>query len=312
MDTFTVINPGAYTTVQDRGRFGFQQMGIPITGVLDTFAYEVANLLVGNEADCAVLEITLTGPLLEVQLEAEVAITGARIGITLNQTEMRGWHSFRVRPGDKLEIQQVHHGCRAYLAVSGGFDVPLIMGSRSTYVGGKIGGFNGRSLQQGDALKVIPKKLPQKSRKLPSTFIPEDQSEILLRAILGPQDNFFKNSLEDLLKAEFIVSPKADRMGYRLLGPKISIDDDMPKSIISEPSMPGGVQIPADEQPIILLVEQTVGGYAKIVTVIFSDIQKIAQATPGDPIQFELVDLSTAHSLYHDYKQKMKNIEESL
>jgi len=312
MEMFSVINPGAYTSVQDRGRFGFQQMGIPITGALDFFAYDVANLLVGNRPQSAVLEITLTGPVLEVRSETDVAVTGADIGITLNHSEIECWRSFRVLPGDKLEIHQVKKGCRAYLAVTGGVDVPLIMGSRSTYVGGKIGGFNGRPLKQDDILKASPKQLLPKQHHLPTKFIPEYPSAFRLRTILGPQDEYFSQGIDNLFTSEFMISPKADRMGYRLLGPKIALDKDKPKSIVSEPSMPGGVQIPPDEQPIILLVEQTVGGYAKIVTVVSSDIPKVAQATPGDTIQFEKVDLSTAHELYHEDKKRIKEIKELL
>jgi biotin-dependent carboxylase-like uncharacterized protein len=312
MEMFSVIKPGAYTSVQDRGRFGFQQMGVPITGVLDGFAYDVANLLVGNQLQSAVLEITFTGPLLEVHTEADVAVTGADIDITLNHTQQECWKSFRVLPGDELEIRQVKKGCRAYLAVTGGIDVPMIMGSRSTFVGGKIGGFNGRTLKQGDILETIPKPLLQNERRLPTKYLPDYLSEIHLRALLGPQDEYFSQSLDQLFASEFMVSPKANRMGYRLLGPKIALDKDKPKSIVSEPSMPGGVQITPDEQPIILLVEQTVGGYAKIVTVISSDIPKVAQATPGDTIQFEKVDLSTAHELYHQEKKKILEIKELL
>jgi len=142
--------------------------------------------------------------------------------------------------------------------------------------------------------------------------VPAYPPDITLRALLGPQDGFFKHSIDSLLTSEFMVSPKADRMGYRLLGPKIPLDTDKPKSIVSEPSMPGGIQIPADEQPIILLVEQTVGGYAKIATVISTDIPKVAQTTPGDTIRFELVDLPTAHGLYLEYRRNIKRIEEIL
>jgi allophanate hydrolase subunit 2 len=132
----------------------------------------------------------------------------------------------------------------------------------------------------------------------------------MIRAIPGPQDNFFKEGLETLFQSDYMVSPKADRMGYRLQGPNIKLAEGMPKSIISEPTMPGGVQIPADEQPIILLVEQTVGGYTKIVTVISTDLPKVAQATPGDTIRFEKVTLETAHSLYQERQKLLHDLEE--
>lgn len=312
MEMFSVVHPGAYTTVQDHGRFGYQKMGIPTTGGLDSFAYEVANLLVGNRPQSAVLEMTVTGPVLEARSAADVAVTGADIGITLNDLEMECWRSFRVRPGDVLKIHQVKRGCRAYLAVTGGIDVPLVMGSRSTFVGGKIGGLDGRSLKQGDILEAFPAKLLQKEHRLPSKFIPEYLSEIRLRTILGPQAEYFSQSIDRLFTSEFLVSQKADRMGYRLLGPKIALDQGRPKSIVSEPIMPGGVQITPDELPIVLLVEQTVGGYAKIATVISSDIPKIAQATPDDTIRFEKIDLRTAHELYHDGKKRIEEIKELL
>jgi allophanate hydrolase subunit 2 len=285
MDAFSILTPGGYTTIQDKGRFGYQQMGVPISGALDAFAFRAANLLVGNLKNAAVMEITVMGPRLEIAVEADMAVTGAEIGMTLNDQPVEGWMSFRVKPGDILDIQQVKSGCRAYLAISGGIDVTEVMGSRSTYVGGKIGGFHGRVLQAGDVLKCGETKRLAAVRKTPADMIPAYPSEIVIRAI---------------------------RMGYRLQGPKVELRKGMPKSIISEPTMPGGVQIPADEQPIILMVEQTVGGYTKIVTVISVDLPKVAQATPGDTIRFEKVSLETAHLLYQEQLKKLHDLEESL
>ena len=310
MKLFSVLTPGAYTTVQDKGRYGYQKMGIPISGALDSFALNVANKLVGNPERCAVLEITVMGPRFEVFSETDIAITGAEIGITLNEMPVDCWRSFRVKSGDILDIKQVKSGCRAYLAVSGGIDVPEVMGSRSTYVGGKIGGYSGRSLKQGDIIKRGKGLLLDTERHLYPAVIPQYSSNIVIRAVPGPQDDFFDEGLKTLFKSEFMVSAKADRMGYRLQGPVIKHKGEMPKSIISEPSVPGGIQIPADGQPIILLVEQTVGGYTKIATVISTDLSRIAQATPGDTICFEQVSLETAHALYHDRQKLVKEIEE--
>lgn len=310
MNVFSILAPGGYTTVQDKGRYGYQQMGIPVSGALDSFAFRVANMLVGNPVSCAVLEITVMGPRLEVLSEADIAITGAEMGMTLNDQPVQGWKSIRVKPGDILGINQVKSGCRAYLAVSGGINVPDVMGSRSTYVGGKMGGYYGRSLKQGDVLKRGKKLLLDTERHLSSAVIPQYSSNIVIRAVQGPQDDFFDEGLKTLFQSEFMVSAKADRMGYRLQGPVIKHREEMPKSIISEPSVPGGVQVPADGQPIILLVEQTVGGYTKIATVISTDLSRVAQATPGDTIRFEKVTLETAHALYHDRQRLMQEIEE--
>ena len=140
MDTFLVITPGSFTTVQDKGRFGYQHMGIPVSGVLDSFACRVANLLVGNPEDNAVLESTIVGPQLAVMRETDIALTGAEMNAKLNYKPIENWKTIRVKPGDMLTFQQVKSGCRGYLAVSGGIKVPEVMGSMSTYFGGKIGG----------------------------------------------------------------------------------------------------------------------------------------------------------------------------
>ncbi|MGD9240340.1 MAG: biotin-dependent carboxyltransferase family protein [Desulfobacterales bacterium] len=312
MDAFSVLTPGGYTTIQDKGRYGYQQMGIPISGVLDAFAFQAANLLVGNLKNAAAMEITVMGPRLEIAAKADIAVTGAEIGMTVNDQPVEGWKSFRVKPGDILDIQQVKSGCRAYLAVSGGIDVPEVMGSRCTYVGGKIGGYHGRVLQAGDVIKCGQAKRLVTVRETPADMIPAYPSEIVIRAIPGPQDDFFREGLDIIFQSDFMVSTKADRMGYRLQGPKVELRKGMPKSIISEPTMPGGVQIPADKQPIILMVEQTVGGYTKIVTVISVDLPKVAQTTPGDTIRFEKVSLETAHLLYREQLKKLQDLEDRL
>lgn len=312
MDLFNVVFPGAYTTVQDSGRYGYQQMGIPVSGALDLFAFRIANTLVGNEKNQAALEITITGPQLAVLADSEVAVTGAEIGVTLNGRPAAMWRSFRIKTGDLLTIHQIKSGCRAYLAVSGGLDVPVVMGSRSTYVGGHLGGFMGRPLQPGDRLQARSIRIPNFSRAVLEKDIPRFSSEISLQAIAGPQDDFFDEGLDLLFSSEFMVSTKADRMGYRLQGPPIPISSQKPKSIVSEPSMPGGIQIPADEQPIILLVEQTVGGYAKIATVISTDISKIAQATPGDTIRFKQTSIEDAHRQYMMQVDRYQTIEKRM
>ena len=312
MDALSVLTPGGYTTIQDSGRYGYQQMGIPVSGVLDAFAFRAANMLVGNPDYAAVLEITIMGPRLEILVEVDIAVTGANMGMSLNDKPVEGWKSLRAGPGDILNIQQVKSGCRAYLAVSGGIEVPEVMGSRSTYVGGKLGGFCDRPLKEGDVIQSGEARLLTGPRQIPSGLIPQYPSDIVIRAIPGPQDDFFQEGLETLFQSDFMVTAKADRMGYRLQGPEIKLREGMPKSIISEPTMPGGIQVPADEQPIILLVEQTVGGYTKIATVISTDLPRVAQATPGDGVHFEQVTLETAHSLYHEQQRLLQDLKETL
>ena len=305
---FRVLSPGAYTTVQDAGRFGYQSLGVPVSGALDPFAYRVANLLVGNAPDLACLELTILGPRLEVQAEADIALAGAELGFAVNGQAVPGWRSVRVRAGDVVEVGQVRAGCRGYLAVTGGIGVPPVMGSRSTYVGGKLGGHLGRPLQAADLLPAGSGPLLAVPRELPTRFVPEYPGEIVLRALRGPQDDFFAEGLEVLFGSPYLVTAKADRMGYRLQGPLVSLREGRPRSIVSEPSMPGGVQIPPDEQPIVLLVEQTVGGYAKAATVISTDLGKVAQATPGDTVRFAEVDLAAAHAQYREDVERMRAI----
>jgi biotin-dependent carboxylase-like uncharacterized protein len=312
MTALRIISPGGYTTIQDRGRFGFQHMGIPVSGVLDTFAFTLANFLVGNPDNAPVMEITVMGPSLEIRKEMDIALTGAQMGISVNGVAMDQWASIRVQPGDLVSIGQVRAGCRACLAFGGGIRVPEIMGSASTYAGGKIGGFKGRPLQKEDLLETGDLPLLSKPRALPASLVPAYSAEPVLRAIPGPQAEYFDTGLATLFQSSYTVTVKADRMGYRLQGEPIPIKKGMPRSIVSEPSMPGGIQIPADEQPIILLVEQTVGGYAKIATVISTDLPLLAQTTPGDTLRFESVDLKTAHGLILEQKNRINAIKQRI
>ena len=311
MDAIKVISPGGYTTIQDRGRFGFQNMGIPVSGSLDNFSFVMANLLVGNPENLAAMEITIIGPCLEIRKEMDIALTGAKMDITINDNPVQQWRSIRVKPGDIITISQVKSGCRSYLAFTGGIDIPEVMGSFSTYAGAGIGGFKGRHLQKNDILETIEAPLLTKERILPEKFIPDYPGQIVVRALLGPQDDYFDDGIKLLFSSEYLVTAKADRMGYRLQGESISIKAGMPESIVSEPSIPGSIQIPPDEQPIILFVEQTVGGYAKIATVISSDLCLVAQTTPGDTIRFENIDLDAAHKLIFEVQKNMSTIKDS-
>ncbi len=306
---FKIIHPGPFTTVQDRGRYGYQRFGVPITGVLDGFAAQVANLLVGNSEDAAVLEFTFMGSEMVVLTAAEIAVTGAQMPVKLNGVPVPGWTCLGVQKNDVVTIGQAQAGCRGYLAVNGGFDVPMVMGSRSSYTGAKIGGMNGRTLAAGDILHCGSAEISERCLSLPTEYLPQYTSDIVLRAVAGPQDDFFDEGLDLFFSSEFTVSPQANRMGYRLQGAAIAPKPGMPKSIISEPSLPGGVQVPPDGQPIILLVEQTVGGYSKIATVISSDIPKVAQALPEDRIRFERVDLQTAYQIKKDMRQSYNTLK---
>lgn len=304
---FRVLTPGPYTTIQDRGRFAFQHMGVPVSGALDAFAFQTANLLLGNDRDAAILEITFTGPNLEVLAETDIALTGADMGPQVNGKPLPMWQSVRVQPGESLTLGQAQTGCRTYLAVTGGIDVPVVMGSRSTYVSGRLGGLEGRPLRAGDILPRGSGALLGKSRRLP--WFPNYPNTIKLRAIPGPQEDYFRSNIDLFFSSSYRVSAQSNRMGCRLQGPPLERDAEAPQSIISEPSMPGNVQVPADGQPIIVLVEQTIGGYAKVGTVITPDLFKVAQAKPGDIVRFSRITLDAAHRVLSEWSNFLANIE---
>jgi biotin-dependent carboxylase-like uncharacterized protein len=312
MDIFRVISPGSFTTVQDRGRYSFIDRGVPPSGALDLFASGIANRLVGNPGGAAVLEVTVMGPALEVLGEADVAITGADMTVTVNRDPVPGWQSIRVKEGDLIRLRQAKSGCRAYLAVAGGIDVPVVMGSRATFVKAKIGGLKGRPLKKGDVLARFPAEPLVKPRSFPADLIPAYSPEVVLRAVAGPQDEVFASGFETFFSSVYEVTAEADRMGYRLQGPPVHHDEGFPESIISEPTAPGSIQLPADGQPIILLVEQTTGGYTKIATVISTDLSKIAQAIPGNRVRFQKVTLEEAHRIYGEQALLLKQIESLL
>jgi antagonist of KipI len=311
MKVFDVIQPGAYTTVQDRGRFSYQQFGVPVCGVVDSFAYQVANALVGNFQDQAVLEATIFGPTLKVLNQGLIAVTGGNLTPRINNASLPMWESVAIHPDDMLQFKGVKSGCRAYIAVAGGIDAPHVMGSRSTYVAGKIGGINGRPLVSGDRLNK-GEGTGKAGNRIPSNLIPIYSDDIEIRVILGPQDDYFSEGIDKFFASTFKVSTKVDRMGYRLEGNSIMHKKGVEKSIISEPSVPGGIQVPPDGQPIILLVEQTVGGYTKIATVISSDLGKVGQAKPGDQIHFRQVEIDQAHQILKEEEEKIETLKRSL
>lgn len=298
MSRLVVVDPGLLTTIQDLGRFGYQRVGIPPSGPMDRAAFVVANRLVGNPDRAAALECTLKGPRLEVRREAVVAVTGAPMGFTVNGQEAPPWTALLVRPGDVLGFHIASAGCRAYLAVGGGIDVPPALGSRATYLRGRLGGLGGRALQKGDALPVgvTPPGTARAGRAVPPALRPVYPAERECRVILGPQDDrFTAGGIRAFLEGPYEVTPQADRMGYRLKGPAIA--HARGHDIVSDGIPLGGIQVPGEGQPIVLLVDrQTAGGYTKIATVIGVDIGAIGQTRPGQRVRFRRVTLEDAHA----------------
>ena len=242
-----VIEPGLFTTVQDRGRYGFQRFGVPVSGAMDPFALRAANLLVGNDENAAALEMTVIGPTVEFKGDTTIAVTGADLTPMLDGSPLPRWEAVRVDAGSRLSFHGMADGIRGYLAVSGGIDVPEVMGSRSTYVKGGFGGLNGSAISAGDVLDSLPATGPPRAMS-PEFQPPVYGTEHELRVILGPQDDAFDDeAISTLLGSTFTVSLDSDRMGYRLEGPQIAHKGS--PDIISEGNAPGAVQVSGDGVP---------------------------------------------------------------
>jgi len=299
-----VRSGGLLTTVQDLGRYGYQQYGVPTAGAMDEFSLRIANWLVGNPENAAALEITLSGPVLAFRGPTIVSVSGGDLSPQLNGAPVPMWESFAVQPGDVLSFAGRQNGCRAYLAVAGGFQVPEVMGSRSTYVCGSIGGLAGRALIAGDILTGQPPELCSSAvagRRLPAAFRPDYGEEVILRVILGPQDDLFTpEGLELFSRSTYTITADSDRMGYRLAGP--AVNHKAGADIISDGLPLGAVQVPGHGNPIIMLADrQTTGGYAKIATVSTADLPRLAQMLPGQRIRFQPISPATARQVYLEY-----------
>lgn len=313
---FEVVEPGLLTTVQDLGRFGFSRFGVPPSGALDPFSLRVGNLLVGNEESEAGLETTIMGLKLKALRKIFVAITGGDLSPLLNNQEpLEMWKTHLLTEGDLLSFRALRSGCRAYVAVQGGIDVPLIMKSKATCLSAKFGGFEGRALKKGDILFGCGTRVSSDRMELrfPLEWVPAFVKEAALRVVLGPQDDHFKTEgLRTLQSSPYRVTPHSDRMGIRLDGPKIERRPDVEDSIISESLIPGNIQVPGDGRPLIILNESVTGGYTKIATILSVDLPKAAQLKPGDRVQFEAVSLAEAHRLLRNQEDQLKRFKASL
>lgn len=313
IEAFEILEPGVLTTVQDLGRYGFSQFGVPPSGALDTFSFRVGNLLVGNQEEEASLETTIMGLKLKALREVVIAITGGDLFPTLNGESLEMWRTHLLVEGDVVTFKKIRSGCRAYLTLNGGFILPKIMGSRSTYLSGRFGGFQGRALKRGDILYALdrPPSLNKLGLRFPSDWIPSFEKEVILRVIPGPQNHHFtEKGSQTFFSSAYQVTPQCDRMGVRLEGPKIERRPDVEESIISEGLISGVIQVPGDGKPIIILTELVTGGYTKIATVISTDLTKVAQLKPGNQVRFEPISIEKAHHLLKEQEERLKEFKE--
>ena len=296
-----VIIPGALTTVQDAGRYGYQSSGIQTSGVMDHKAYEEANALVGNTGGEAVLEATLFGGMMEVTADTVAAVTGADMEPKVNNVPCGMNRPVLLRAGDTLSLDMAKSGCRSYIAFAGGVDVPVVLGSRSTNMKCRMGGYKGRPLQTGDAFEtgLWGEEAAERYEEGRDRSFPAEAytSPIEVRVIEGPQAEYFtEKGKETFYSARYTISDQSDRMGYRREGEAIESVDGT--DIISDGIAFGAVQVPASGRPIVLLADrQTTGGYAKIATVCSFDIPRLVQGKPGDTVCFRRISLEEAQRI---------------
>ncbi len=307
-----VIEPGASTTVQDVGRQQGQSLGIPPSGAQDTFSLRIANLLVGNDAGgplilrddpgAAGLEMLLVGPKFKALAPCVFAVTGGDVSPKINGKPVPQWQALALSQGDVLSFGTVRAGVRAYLAVMGGIDVPLYLGSRSTHLRGGFGGLEGRALRKSDTIRLLPTSRSSRSlvgRRLRSDLVPSFSPPWRIRVVPGPDDYLFTT--------EWKLSPKADRTGFRYVGPRLHFPPGRPEyliqdagldpsNIVIDPGAPvGTIQVPSGVEPIVMGVDSpTIGGYARIGVVISTDMARVGQTRPGETTFFERISQSEA------------------
>jgi antagonist of KipI len=306
---FRVLNPGIQTTIQDRGRPGLMKYGIPPSGAMDQRSFSIANLLLRNPDNAAALETTLQGLKIEALTKITISITGADLDPLLNDQPAPQWTALALKGGDILHFRKRKRGFRAYVGVQGGLDVPEVLGSRSTYIRGRIGAI----LRGEDTLSTYPftSGAPGNGLTLPQDYRPDFDRADPIRVIMGPQDDYFTPcGIETFLNSTYRISPQCDRQAFRTEGPAIEIAKG--PDIISDPIPLGAVQVTGDGRPVILLRDaQATGGYAKIAIVARVEMDFLGQMMPGDKIRFHRIDRQRALDLLHEETERIKRIRDS-
>ena len=310
MKAFRILNPGIQTTIQDLGRHGLMKYGIPISGAVDQRSFVIANLLLRNPDNAAALETTLQGLRLQALNKITMSIAGADLDPWLNDRPAPQWTAFTMAGGDVLQFKKRRKGLRAYVAVQGGFDVPEVLGSRSTYVRGGIGALPG----EGETLSNRPLDLVGTGDgfTLPEEYRPDFDRAGPIRVIMGPQDDYFTpRGIDTFLNSTYRISPQCDRQAFRTEGPAIEIAKG--PDIISDPIPLGAVQVTGDGKPVILLRDaQATGGYAKIAIVARVEMDFLGQMMPGNTIRFQRIDRQKALELLHEETQRLNRIRDHL
>lgn len=327
--TVTVMKPGLLATIQDKGRFGYQNQGVVVGGVMDQAAARIANWLVGNDESEALLELTLAGAELRMESESWIAICGGDLGpVTGQGEEVPQWRPVRVSAGTTIRFGQNVSGCRAYVALAGGIDAPLRLGSRSTYLRGGIGGFDGRALRAGDRICARNEDAKLRFTGSPMSASPSllwpmwhaggfaiaHSDIVLIRWMPGAHVDWLSEGGEAMLsRGIFRVGRHSDRMGYRLEGEGRLALHNREGELLSEPVSIGTVQLPPDGNPIILMADrQTTGGYPRIGHVASVDLSILAQLKPGDKLQLQRVSHAEAEKLLIEAELEMVQLSKAI
>ena len=306
---------GLLCTIQDLGRVGSQALGMPVAGALDPRALRIANTLVGNPEGMAALEIRISGPTFRVVADSvRIALVGTAAPITIlapSRRSVPSMRSVRLSRGAEFRIGAIPDSACCYLAVEGGFDVPSVYGSQSTYLRGEIGGFEGRALREGDRIPLNSGSAspgPDNAATLPL----EPDSNGPIRVVLGPQANYFsKAGIETFLGSPYSVTRDADRMGLRLDGPVI--EHELGFNITSDGIVTGSIQVPGTGLPIVLLVDhQTTGGYPKIGTVISADLPRLGRMRPSTVLTFKAVEVAEAERLRRAQEDRVRRVVDTI
>jgi allophanate hydrolase len=298
-----VMSPGLHTTVQDLGRDGFADIGVPSSGALDAAALRLANALVGNAPNAAALEVLISGPTLEAIAEsAHVAFVGGTAGMNVEDAHHRSippGRSVHLKKGDVVKLGMLARTSCGYLAAEGGIGVPRVLGSASTYTRGTLGGFEGRPLRAGDILHGESGGASERAELELASPLDAD-FDAPIRVVFGPQDDHFTGAaIEAFLAGTYRVSAQADRMGFRLEGAVLAHTHGY--NIVSDGIVSGSIQVPGSGQPIVLMRDyQTIGGYPKIATVISPDISRLGRRSPGAKVRFAKVSREEAEAIYRD------------
>jgi antagonist of KipI len=303
-----VVDVSGFATIQDTGRKGWRQFGIPASGPMDIFAFRAANVLAGNPFDCAVVEIGLGDITLQARRDCVIAVTGVGYKLSVYIWEFPLWGSFFARAGWKIRLGKTDSGMWAYLAVHGGIQTEPVLGSRSTYLRGALGGLDGRLLQAGDVLgsNVSSPSYELAARTLPEEARPNYEDHPTIDVILGPQMDYFTDeSIETFLTSEYSISLTSDRMGYRLEGPPLTHRSQT--ELISEGMTFGAIQIPPNGKAIVMMADcPTTGGYPKIGTVSSADLPLLAQCAPNKSrIRFRETTVEQAQEKYRELIKKL-------